>query len=269
MKPIVRVATVNILNDLSRWHERRSLLAEGLAALSLDLIALQEVTDPLGAGTAHWLAGALGDYEVFICPKSGWGRKWEGIAVLSRLPVSRHEILSLRSQQRTSQLVEVQVGGCPLVFVNGHFYWPPGVHGARVRQIRKLLAWVAAVAPGMPVVVCGDFNATPGSRAIVLMKETFTSAHEAVHGCEPRYTCPTPLVCGGRVRGPFTRTLLRLFSNTPGEPWCDTLDYIFVSPGIEVLGCDLILDHPSPHDPTLYASDHFGLAATLAITETG
>jgi endonuclease/exonuclease/phosphatase family metal-dependent hydrolase len=206
---------------------------------------------------------------MFICPKSGWGRKWEGIAVLSRLPVARHEILDLRSQQRTAQLVEVKVGGCPFVLVNGHFYWLPGLHGARVRQVRRLLAWVATVIPGTPVIVCGDFNAIPGSPEITLMKEIFTSAHETVHGCEPRYTCPTPLVCGGRVRGPVTRTLLRLFSNTPGKPWRDTLDYIFVSPGVSVLTCDLFLDRPSPQDPTLYASDHFGLAATVAISETG
>jgi len=267
VKPVVRVATVNILNDLSRWHERRSLLTEGLTALSLDMIALQEVTDPLGAGTAHWLAGALGGYEVFICPKAGWATRWEGIAVLSRLPVVRHEILNLRSQQRTAQLVEVQVGGCPFVLINGHFYWPPGVHGARVRQVRRLLTWLATVAPGTPVVACGDFNATQSSRAITLMKEVFTSAHEATHGCEPRFTCPTPLVSGSRVRGPVTRAVLRLFSNGPGEPWRDTLDYIFVSHGVQVLGCDLILNHPSPQDPTLYASDHFGLAATLTFSD--
>ena len=104
MGTILRVATVNILNDLSRWAERRTLLARGLAALSPDLIALQEVTDPLGTSTAHWLAGELGGYSVHVCPKTGWGRKREGIAVLSRLPVERHEILDLRSQQRTAQL---------------------------------------------------------------------------------------------------------------------------------------------------------------------
>ena len=40
--------TQNVLNDLSRWDERRTLLARGLDALALDLIALQEVTSPLG-----------------------------------------------------------------------------------------------------------------------------------------------------------------------------------------------------------------------------
>ena len=187
--------------------------------------------------------------------------------MLSRLPVTRHEILDLRSQQRTAQLVEVQVDGCHLVFVNGHFYWAPGAHGARVRQVRTMLAWVAAVAPGTPVIVCGDFNAVPGSPTITMMKETFASALERAHGCEPSYTCPTPLVCGGRVRGPVTRTVLRLFSNTPGEPWRGTLDYIFVSPGVSVIRCELFLDRPSAQDATLYASDHFGLAATLAISE--
>lgn len=267
MKPVVRIATINILNDLSRWSERRSLLAEGLAALSLDLIALQEVTNPLGTGTAHWLADALGTYEILLCPKSGWGRRWEGLAILSRLPVARHEILDLRSQQRTGQLVEVEAGKCHVALINGHFFWAPGVHGARVRQVRRLLTWIDTLVPSCRIIVCGDFNATPVSPSIRLMKERFLSAHEAVHGCEPKYTCPTPLICGGRVRGPVIRSLLRLFSNTPGEPWRGTLDYIFVSTGVRVIDCDVILDRPSSHDPTLYASDHFGLAATLAFAE--
>jgi endonuclease/exonuclease/phosphatase family metal-dependent hydrolase len=267
VKPVVRIATINILNDLSRWNERRSLLAEGLAALSLDLIALQEVTNPLASGTAHWLAETLTDYELLVCPKSGWGSRWEGLAILSRLPVSRHVILDLRSQQRTAQLIEVDAGECHVAFINGHFFWLPGVHGARVRQVRRLLSWIDTLAPSSRVIVCGDFNATPISPPIRLMKEKFVSAHEAVHGCEPKYTCPTPLICGGRVRGPVTSSLLRLFSNAPGESWRGTLDYIFVSSGIQVIDCEVILDRPSPHDPTLYASDHFGLAATLALPE--
>jgi endonuclease/exonuclease/phosphatase family metal-dependent hydrolase len=266
MGPILRVATINILNDLSRWPERRSLLARELATQSLDLIALQEVTDPLGNSTAHWLASELGDgYSVHVCPKAGWGGTREGVALLSRLPVERHETTDLRSQQRTAQLLRVRVGVSPVVMVNTHLYWPPGAHTARVRQIERLLAWVGELAPGAAVIICGDFNATPGSRAIVLMAQSLTSAHAAVHGHEPAYTCPTPLVSGGRVRGAVTRGLLRVFSNRPGETWRDTLDYIFVSPGVRVVECGVILDHPSPDDPTLYASDHLGLAATLEI----
>lgn len=265
MGSVVRVATVNILNDRSRWPERRMLLTRGLAALSPDLIALQEVTDPLGRSTAHWLAGELGGYSAHICPKSGRGRTMEGVAILSRLQVERHETIDLGGQQRTAQLVLVRAGGRPVVVANTHLYWPPGAHAARVRQVERLLAWVGSIEPGAVIVVCGDFNATPGSPAIARMGRSFLSAHESAHGREPEYTCPTPLITGGRVRGAVTRGLLRLFTNRPGTTWRGTLDYIFVSPGVRVLDCGVFLDRPSPDDPTLYASDHLGLAATLEV----
>ncbi len=269
MTTILRVATVNILNDLSRWDERRTLLAEGLAALSPDLIALQEVADPLGESSAHRLAGVLGGYSVHVCPKTGWGRKREGIAVLSRLPVEGHDVLDLLGQQRTAQFVRVRAGGRPVVLVNGHYYWPVGAHSAQVRQVGRVLDRVKALDPGTSVIVCGDFNATPGSRAIKLMRQTFASAHQDRHGREPDFTCPTPLISGGRVRRMATRGLLRLFSIQASDLWRGSLDYIFVSPEVRIVECGLFLDRPSPDDPTLYASDHFGLAATLKIPSPG
>ena len=262
---MLRVATVNILNDLSRWGERRRLLARGLDALALDLIALQEVTDPMGESTAHWLAGELGGYSVQVCPKTGWGARREGIAVLSRLPVEGHEVLDLISQQRTAQLLRVRAGGRPVVLINGHYHWLPGAHAARVRQVVRVLDRIRIFDPGTSVVACGDFNGTPGSPAIDRMRRTLVSAHEVRHGREPVYTCPTPLRSGQRVRGAVTRGLLRLFSNRPGDSWRGTLDYIFVSPEIRVVECGVFLDRPSSDDPTLYASDHLGLAATLEI----
>jgi endonuclease/exonuclease/phosphatase family metal-dependent hydrolase len=269
MATMIRVATVNILNDRSRWAERRTLLARGHDTLSPDLIALQEVTDPLGSSTAHWLAGELGGYSAHVCPKTGWGRKREGIAVLSRSPVERHEVLDLRSQQRTAQFVRVRAGGCPVVLVNGHYYWPVGAHSAQVRQLARVLDRVKALDPGTSVIACGDFNATPGSRAITLMSQTFDSAHRVRHGREPEFTCPTGLVNGGRVRRLVTRGLWGLLSIRPVDLWRGSLDYIFVSPGVRVVECDVFLDRPSPDDPTLYASDHLGLAATLEIPDCG
>jgi endonuclease/exonuclease/phosphatase family metal-dependent hydrolase len=263
------VATVNILNDLSRWAERRTLLVRGLDAVSPDLIALQEVTDPLRHSTAHWLAGELGGYSAHVCPKAGWGRRWEGIAVLSRWPVEHHVALDLRSQQRTAQFVHVRAGGRPVVLVNGHYYWPAGAHSAQVRQVGRVLDRVKALDLGTSVIACGDFNATPGSRAIDLMSQSFDSAHRVHHGREPGFTCPTALVSGGRVRRAVTRGLLRLLSTQPGDVWRGSLDYIFVSPDVRVVECGVFLDRPSPDDPTLYASDHLGLAATLEVPPPG
>lgn len=265
MGNLIRVATVNILNDLSRWGERRGLLAAGLAALDLDLIALQEVTNPGGRSTAHWLADELGGYTVHVCPKSGWSAGREGIAVLSRLPVEDYEVLDLLSQQRTAQRLLVRVGGRAVVLINGHYYWPPGVHAARVRQVQRVLDRVKPLGTDTSAIVCGDFNGSPGTLAIELMRRSLHSAHAARHGQEPEYTCPTPLRSRARVRGAVTRGLLRLFTNRPGGSWQGTLDYIFVSPDVRVVDCGVFLDRPSPDDPTLYASDHLGLAATLEV----
>jgi endonuclease/exonuclease/phosphatase family metal-dependent hydrolase len=269
MGTVIRVATVNILNDLSRWDERRTLLVGELDALSPDLIALQEVTDPLGMSTAHWLADELGGYSVHACPKTGWARRWEGIAILSRFPVEDHETLDLCSQQRTAQLVRVQAGGRPVVLINGHYYWPVGAHSSQVKQVGLVLDRVKALEPGTSVIVCGDFNATPGSRAIALMYQAFDSAHRVRHGHEPGFTCPTALISGGRVRRGIARGLRRAFSVRACDLWSGCLDYIFVSPDVRVVECGVFLDRPSPGDPTLYASDHLGLAATLIIPSAG
>jgi endonuclease/exonuclease/phosphatase family metal-dependent hydrolase len=153
--------------------------------------------------------------------------------------------------------------------VNGHYYWPVGAHSAQVKQVARVLDRIESFGPGSAFIVCGDFNATPDCQSIALMRRTFVSAHQARHGREPDFTCPTPLISGGRVRRAVTSGLCRLFSILPGDIWRGTLDYIFVSPGIGVVECSVILDRPSPADPTLYASDHFGLAATLEIPAIG
>ncbi|WP_435020276.1 endonuclease/exonuclease/phosphatase family protein [Tundrisphaera sp. TA3] len=266
-----RVATINILNDPSRWRERRGLLAEGLAEAAPDLVALQEVTGPPGASTADWLAGELGGYAVLPCPKAGWhrGRAREGIAVLSRLPVERHEVLDLRGQGRTAQLVRVRVGGRAVALVNGHYYWSPAAHNARARQVGLVLDWLEAIEPGTPAVVCGDFNALPDSRPIARLREVMASAHEAAHGREPEATCPTPLVGGDALRSAVTGWLMRRFTNRPGESWRGVLDYIFAGRDLRVVSCDLFLDRPAPGDPGLYPSDHYGLVATLEMAPEG
>ncbi len=61
-KPI-RLISLNVLNDRSRWAERRTLVADQLAAFQPDIIALQEVT-PTPDNNAQWLADQLGAYHV-------------------------------------------------------------------------------------------------------------------------------------------------------------------------------------------------------------
>jgi endonuclease/exonuclease/phosphatase family metal-dependent hydrolase len=260
--PTLRIVTINLLNGpfgAPRWEERRVLLAQELDDLRPDVVALQEVS--LREGNAAWLADRLGGYNVSMCPRTGPRAIQEAIAVLSRVPVARHVTLDLEGQFRVAQAVELVVEGKMLVVANGHFYWWPGESPERERQVRMFLDWLGARWPGEAIVACGDFNGTPKSRAIRLMLEHFTSAHAARHGGEPEYTCPTPLVLPA---SPLRALAQRALDWIRGRrPWRGTLDYIFVNDRLRVLDCDPVLNQPSPHDPTLYPSDHFGLAASL------
>ena len=261
-----KVVTLNILNDLSRWSERRSLLAADLAELEPDVVALQEVALP--ENNAEWLAHQLG-CSVHLCRKTGNKHDKEGIAILSRLPVDDEATLDLQSQHRVAQWVRVKPGGRPLTLVNTHLYWWPSESSERAKQVRLLLDWLGDLS-GRAIVVCGDFNGTPGSGAIEMMRQQFVSAYAARHGREPDYTCPTPLRRIGRPRfrevyRGIGKYLLNLKANHAIGPWRGTLDYIFVNEHVRVMDCAVVLNDPAPHDPTLYPSDHCGLAATLTV----
>ena len=267
MGPTVRVATINLLKSARRWPERLPLVAAGLAELQPDLIGLQEVIFRAGGTTAHDLARELGGYEVVAAPKTGRHRRAEGVAVLSRLPIREHESLPLvGGEGRVAQFVRVEAAGeRPLRFANGHYLWRPLAHRTRARQVEQVLAHLGRGDPAVPLVVGGDFNATPESPAIAAIRRAMTSAHAATHGGEPDSTCPSPLRSGRRVPDALFNFLLDTCSNRPEGPWRATLDYLFVGPGVRVLDCQVCLNQPAPTDPTLYPSDHFGLIATLEV----
>ena len=265
--PALKVATLNLLRDLTRWEERKGLIVAEFRRLQPDLIALQEVA--LAIDNAHWLAEQLGGYSVHVQAKTGAKHsKVEAVAILSRLPVQHTHWLDLRTQHRVALAAQVHIGSTPLLFVSGHFYWFPGDHSQRTRQVQLLKSWLYTLAHNMPqagMIVCGDFNGTPAMPSIQTMHAGFRSAHAAHHGREPEWTCPTPL--------PFQTTPWRkavfqiagLATQGQFKPWRGTLDYIFVNRHITVDECHVAFDQPAAHDAGLYASDHLGLSARVRI----
>jgi endonuclease/exonuclease/phosphatase family metal-dependent hydrolase len=267
------VVTINMLSDLSLWGKRSALLVEQLAALNPDLIALQEVSLKGNSSNAHWLVQELNQlkveeddlYNLYLSPKTGSEERLEGIAVLCRFPVKRHEILDLLTQNRVAQLIEFRINGDTLIFVNSHFYWHPGETHERVDQIELILDWLDTQPANIPVIVAGDFNSTPGSPAIEIMRKYFDSAHRAVHGKEPDYTFPTPLPSSTRAK---LRNLIGWSIGKRGKQENDlsgTLDYIFVDPRLHTLDCQVVLDKPADFDSNLYPSDHFGIYAIIKV----
>jgi endonuclease/exonuclease/phosphatase family metal-dependent hydrolase len=261
--PDLKIVTFNLLNKPSRWEERRQLVAEQLAELEPDVIALQEVTLP--DNRAQWLADRLGGYEVHLSPLTGRYSDKQANAILSRLPIRQRWTLDLRRQWRVAQGARIDAGGREVLVANGHLYWHVVDHHQQVLQVKRMLDWLDSLPPGLPTVVCGDFNGTPDYRSVRMMKRRFTSAHAARHGREPAYTCPTPL----RYRfSPVRNTLSRLGNLARSgslDLWRGTLDYIFVDARVRVMDCEVVLDRAAPHDRTIYPSDHVGLYARLAV----
>jgi len=275
--PTFSLVTINILNDLSFWKERGGLLAAQLAKTSPDLIAMQEVRLRGESSTAHWIVDQLNNslgspqdqqpYEVLINPRTGGYSKKEGIAVISRLPVKRHESLDLLTQNRVAQVIQFRVDRIPVLLVNVHFYWQPGISAGRQEQIELLLDFLDTQPVDHPVVVCGDFNGLPGTPAIERMRQYFDSAYKIVNKKEPEYSCPTPLPKSKRSKLKSIASWLVRARPKPDPSWQGTLDYIFVDPRLQTQDCQISLDQPSEKDPEIYPSDHFGLWATIKVTE--
>ena len=262
----LKVATINILRDSSQWEKRSPWLLKGLAALQADLIALQEVN--IQINNALWLAGKLEMAHVYLSPKTGRSGQREGICILSRLPFEEQATLDLKTQNRVAQYVLLRIEDQPLILANGHFYWQPGEAIERERQVQLLLSWLEAI-PGNPAtIVCGDFNGTPESAAVEMMRHRFISAYADRHGREPEYTAPTPLK---RPKIALLRTALAYMRNIRLKEirpnWRGTLDYIFVNERLRVIDCRVVLDQPAPDNPDIYPSDHFGLVATLELIQ--
>ena len=250
----MRIATLNVRNTADRWPERRHLLVSQLVELAPDVLAVQEVR--IIPDQAAWIAraaeresGGRLRYRGHRRPKTGRLGLWEGIAVLSQVPVVATAWLDLGVDSRVAQRVTVRAlhsaqgaaraqGGDLLDVYNAHF----GGKGEEVRsaQARRILDWMDARRP-LPAVLLGDLNARPGSPTIELLSSRLRSAHVVVHGREPDHTVPTPL----RVRGAYS-----------------VLDYIFVNDLVDVEDARVTFDRVDPSDPTLAASDHFGLVVT-------
>jgi len=244
----LHVATLNLRNLADRWDERLPLLLADMAALQPDLIGLQEVVYPLQQDRLLGAAGA-GQYRAV----RGWaGRPEYGNSMLVREPLEATGIerVDLGLDRAAHRVTVVLPGGATVQFAVTHLHHLVDGAPERDRQSADLLGWLEAAPAADVMVVVGDFNASPAEPAYARMVEAgFRSAFREANGHEPEVTWPSGL------RAPAT--------DTDGQPGC--LDYIWVRGRAKVQSATLAFDRPSVDDPTLYPSDHLGLAAGLEI----
>lgn len=244
----LHVASLNIRNIADRWAERQGLIYADMAALQPDLLGLQEVVYVLQQDR---LIGAAG--EGMYGAVRGWaGRPEYGNSLLLRAPLvgEASERLDL-GLGRSAHRVRVGLsGGTSVVMAVTHLHHPPDAATERDEQAEAVLAWLEGAPSADATVLVGDFNAAPDEPAYARITAAgFVSSFLAANGAEPGYTWPSGIQAEGM--------------DTDGDPGC--LDYIWVRGEVRVVDCRLAWDRPAVDDPTLYPSDHLGLAAHLEI----
>jgi endonuclease/exonuclease/phosphatase family metal-dependent hydrolase len=252
---------------------RRPLAARALAAIGADIVGLQEDRQDLagadGRSQSEQLAADLGCGFAYL-PNSWDGEALKGNAVLSRYPVRRLETVPLPAAAEEvarfgpgvrDALHAVVETPCGVV----HFFvvhLTTRGHAAQYAEAERLLAHVAERAADGTAIVVGDFNAKPDTPTIALL--TGKVGTIGVTGAP-----------AGAARGRRLRLRDAWAAANPGEPGHTMLvhtprtprdshmriDYIFVGPGPEVVRAVLLGDRPDAEG--FYASDHFGVAATL------
>lgn len=263
----MKIVTVNILFKLDHWSERRQLLVDGLELHKPDIIALQEVS--LSEDTATWIAEKLNIPHIYIVrPQEVCESNLPfGLAILSRYPIEKTAALNLKTQGRIAQYAQIKLdNNKSIVICNGHYYWYPGSHPERDKQLQLMLDWLAELPPEIPIVTVGDFNGTPETPGIALVRKKYRSAYAVHHGQEPEYTCPTALahISWRKRLKQFWRSLI---FNKSWKLWRGTLDYIFINQHLQVRDCQIILNQPASNNRYLYPSDHFGIFADLEIAD--
>jgi len=181
-----RVMTYNIHHGRG-LDERVDLerIAQVIKHQGADLVALQEVDQGVARTerrdlTAE-LAALTGMTGVFSNNFHFQGGKY-GNAILTRFPVlaatNLHYQMLRSGEQRGLLQVTVGLHGRPLVFMNTHIDYR-GDDAERLLNVGQI-ADVATGQSGRAIILCGDFNDTPGSRTHTRLKQLFSDSWELV-----------------------------------------------------------------------------------------
>lgn len=192
---MIRLVSLNTWKAEGAYPQRLRAMAQGLGALSPDVVALQEdLRSHDGAThTARALADALQMHLVWVPARDKRRRigvrirrSTAGLAVLSRQPVREQRVLPLPEDaadgERLAQCVRLPGPQGDWWLVNLHLTHL--VHGADLRhaQLSVALRSLAHDARTGAVVLCGDFNAGPGDPELAVFRRPFGPLVDAFGG---------------------------------------------------------------------------------------
>ncbi|MCC5952181.1 MAG: endonuclease/exonuclease/phosphatase family protein [Acidimicrobiia bacterium] len=257
----MRVLTWNLWWRFGPWQQRAPAIAATVGAARADIVCLQEVWIEDGDSSARQLADHLGFHHVETSRIEMEGVGF-GNAVLSRWPISSHEMAPLPSPEdleefRTVLRADIDGPRGPLQAFSTHLHWRLDHSAIRQDQVRAICRFVAGSPErSFPAVVCGDFNAEPDSDEIRMMVgKTTVPEDKLVFFDAWNHAGDGPGLTWDNAN-PFAATAL--------DRNC-RLDYIFVGYPKQggrghVTSAQLVGTEPVDG---MWPSDHYGVAADL------
>jgi len=170
----LRVATWNVWGRYGPWADRQPVILDALRAIDADVVCLQEAWATDSDSQPATLAEALG-LECCYAPAFTVNGGWSGNAILSRWPISRHEIIELPmngggasdtdpGERRLLLFAELAATRGPIQVFTTHLSWRADWSGVRQAQVASVARAIASRKPRLfPAILCGDFNAEPDS----------------------------------------------------------------------------------------------------------
>jgi endonuclease/exonuclease/phosphatase family metal-dependent hydrolase len=242
----LRIVTYNVHSCIGmdgKLSARR--IARVIARTHPDIVALQELDVGRARSGHENQAQVIAHYltmEHHFHPAIHVEEEQYGDAILSHLPMRLVKAACLppapgpysRREPRGALWVAVDLMGTEIQVINTHLgLWP----GERLRQTEELLGenWLGDPRCQGPVILCGDFNATPGSTVCRLLRDRLDDAQVKLAAHRPRNTFSSSI--------PAAR-----------------IDHIFLGGAIAVTA----IDTPGSQLAKV-ASDHRPLVATLQL----
>jgi endonuclease/exonuclease/phosphatase family metal-dependent hydrolase len=256
----IRVLTLNIYSPGNPdWERRRPALHAGIRALDPDLVALQEVVDPVD------LLGP--DYA--LAPHSGRSDDGVGAVLASRWPIEAVHEQDLHVTGRTKAFpwaaavaAEIASPLGRLLFVHHKPSYQLGWSLERERQAvaaARLAEELAGRADH--VILAGDLDDTPDSASI-----RFWTGKQSLDGLSVRYEDTWYAAHGDAPGLTFDPRNPLVPSGTMPLDRGRRIDYVMVrcgthGPTLDVAACELALAEPTADG--VWPSDHFGVVADL------